>query len=172
MGFKKILVAVDDPTKDEVVFNHGLSLAVPNQSHFRLVHCLSLDIYRNLGSMMDAGVGLHPQSKVLDAGEKEHLARTQAAKSWLETLRSQAVAQGIGADFICETGDPGPLICYLATLWEAEVIVVGNSGKKGLRRLILGSVSQHVVDHSSCLTVVVPWDGSPPVEYPPGKTGG
>ncbi len=172
MSFSRILVALNDLTKDQVVFSHSLSLAEPSHSQLRLVHCLSLDIYRDLGPMMDAGVGLHSQAEILKTAETEHLIQIQAAQTWLNDLRTRAVAQDIAADFVCATGDPGTLICHLATTWEADVVVVGNSGKKGLRRLLLGSVSNYVVKHSPALTIVVPWDGSSPVEYLPAEIVG
>lgn len=38
MRFHKILVALDDPQRDEVVFKHALSLAQSGESHLKLVH--------------------------------------------------------------------------------------------------------------------------------------
>ncbi|MGP1384972.1 MAG: universal stress protein [Thainema sp.] len=169
MKFQKILVALNDPEQDQVVFNHALSLVQPGESHLKLVHCLSLDIYKNLGSMMDAGAGLRSRSEVLEENEADQLEQVQAAQPWLEDLRDRAVNQDIAADFVCEVDDPGRLICRLAQDWNADVMVVGNSGKKGLKRLMLGSVSNHVVKHAPCLTIVVPWDGSSPIEYSPGE---
>jgi nucleotide-binding universal stress UspA family protein len=169
MRFRKILVALDNPQRDEVVFKHALSLAQSGESHLKLVHCLSLDIYHNLGSMLDAGAGLRSSSNVLKEDEADLLERVQAARSWLANLRDRVMAQDIAVDFICEVDEPGLLICRLGQDWNADVIVVGNSGKKGLKRLVLGSVSNHVVKHAPCLTIVVPWDGSSPMEYSPGE---
>lgn len=168
MRFQKILVALDDPRRDEAVFKHALSLAQSGESHLKLVHCLSLDIYHNLGSLIDAGAGLRSSSDVLKENEAELLERAQAVQSWLADLRDRAMAQDIAADFVCEIDEPGLLICRLGQGWNADVIVVGNSGKKGLKRLALGSVSNHVVKHAPCLTIVVPWDGSTPIEYSHG----
>jgi nucleotide-binding universal stress UspA family protein len=38
---------------------------------------------------------------------------------------------------------------------EAELLVVGSSGRGGLASAILGSVSRHVVSHADCPVVVV-----------------
>jgi nucleotide-binding universal stress UspA family protein len=38
---------------------------------------------------------------------------------------------------------------------EIELIVIGATGKSGLRRLLLGSVSGGVVTHSHCSVLVV-----------------
>lgn len=169
MRLQKILVALTERERDEVVFNYALSLAEPGASYLKLVHCLSLDIHKNLGSMMDAGAGLRSRSEVLQESEADQRERMRATQPWLEDLRDRAMNQNVAADFVCETDEPGRLICRLARDWNADVIVVGNSGKKGLKRLMLGSVSNYVAKHAPCLTVVVPWDGTPPVEYSPGE---
>jgi len=54
----------------------------------------------------------------------------------------------------------------LAKDWNADLVVVGNSGKEGLKKLILGSVSQYVANHAPCRTIVVPNDNSSAAEFP------
>ena len=51
-------------------------------------------------------------------------------------------------------GEPGEAICHLATLLKATSIVMGTSGRSGLRRAMMGSTSDHVVRHAPCPVVV------------------
>ncbi len=51
-------------------------------------------------------------------------------------------------------GVPGPTLCAYAAEVGADAIVVGTRGRGGLRRALLGSVSDHVVRHAPCPVVV------------------
>jgi nucleotide-binding universal stress UspA family protein len=52
------------------------------------------------------------------------------------------------------SGSPAQVILDAAE--EASLVVVGSRGRGGFRGLLLGSVSQHVVNHAPCATVVIP----------------
>jgi nucleotide-binding universal stress UspA family protein len=51
-------------------------------------------------------------------------------------------------------GQAGPALCDLASETGAIAVVMGSSGRGGLRRAVLGSVSDHVVRHCPCPVVV------------------
>jgi nucleotide-binding universal stress UspA family protein len=53
------------------------------------------------------------------------------------------------------TGDPAQMVCLLATEVDAALIVVGTHGRKGLSRLMLGSVAANVVRDAPCGVYVV-----------------
>ena len=52
-------------------------------------------------------------------------------------------------------GEPGPELCRLATEESVDVIVVGSHGAGFLRRVLLGSVSNHVAQHAPCPVLIV-----------------
>jgi len=166
MSYQKILVALDQTFSSSLVFDYALKLAQTHQSQMRLVHCLSIKPYENLGTLIDAGVGLRSSTQVQQKEEATQLQHTQEAQSWLEQLRIEALEQDVEVDFVCETAAPGLFICQLAKDWNADLVVVGNSGKEGLKKLILGSVSQYVANHAPCRTIVVPNDNSSAAEFP------
>ena len=52
-------------------------------------------------------------------------------------------------------GHPKHAIIDAADAWEADLIVVGSHGYRGLTRLWLGSVSQAVASHAKCSVEIV-----------------
>ncbi len=56
------------------------------------------------------------------------------------------------------SGDPASAIVAAATDKRAEIIVVGTAGRKGLKRMALGSVAEAVVRHADTSVLVVRLD--------------
>lgn len=89
-------------------------------------------------------------------------ARPSAYPDEAMEMLSQALADAGGAppDVSVERsatfGSPAQLLLQHAA--EAELLVVGTRGRGGFAGLVLGSVSQQVVQHSPCPVVVVPGD--------------
>lgn len=54
-----------------------------------------------------------------------------------------------------EGGDAGPMIVWVAEHEHPDVIVIGSHGHGVLKRLVMGSVSQHVVHHAPCPVLLV-----------------
>ena len=62
---------------------------------------------------------------------------------------------GITAEHLIETGEPGPTICEVAARVGADVVVLGSHGHGWLQRVLLGSVSHHVLQHAPCPVLVM-----------------
>lgn len=72
-----------------------------------------------------------------------------------EILANTRDALGLStAELTVLDGTPGPALVDLAAQLPAAVIVIGTRGRGGLRRAVLGSVSDHVVRHAPCPVVV------------------
>jgi nucleotide-binding universal stress UspA family protein len=52
-------------------------------------------------------------------------------------------------------GDPKEQITMSAKAWSADLAVVGSHGRRGLKRWLLGSVSEAVARHASCSVEVI-----------------
>jgi nucleotide-binding universal stress UspA family protein len=52
-------------------------------------------------------------------------------------------------------GRPGEALCHLASELSARALVIGSRGRGGVKRALLGSVSDFVVRNASCPVVVI-----------------
>jgi universal stress protein E len=57
---------------------------------------------------------------------------------------------------ILEEGEPGQLLAKVADDLDADLIVVGTRSLTGLRKVLLGSVTQNVLRHARCDVLAVP----------------
>jgi nucleotide-binding universal stress UspA family protein len=63
-------------------------------------------------------------------------------------------AAAAGAETRVVRGNAGPTLCDLAAELGADAVVIGSRGRGGIKRAILGSVSDHVVRNAPCSVVV------------------
>ncbi len=70
------------------------------------------------------------------------------------------------AESVVVEGAPGPALCELAAQLGATVMVAGTRGRGGLKRAVLGSVSDHLVRNAPCPIVV-----TGPSEHEPASDG-
>jgi nucleotide-binding universal stress UspA family protein len=70
-------------------------------------------------------------------------------------VREAAAALGRdGVETEVLRGEPGRRVCEYATETGAGAIVIGSRGRGGLKRAVLGSVSDFVVRNAPCPVVV------------------
>jgi nucleotide-binding universal stress UspA family protein len=74
--------------------------------------------------------------------------REEGARAVLDRARSELGLPD--AEALIVTGSPGHSLCELAETLPASVIVMGTRGRGGIRRAVLGSVSDHVVRNAPC----------------------
>jgi nucleotide-binding universal stress UspA family protein len=68
-------------------------------------------------------------------------------------MTAAADTSGVDIDLITANGSPARTLLDAAA--DADLLVVGSRGLGGLRRLLVGSVSQQCVHHSTCPVAVV-----------------
>ena len=93
---------------------------------------------------------------VEEAEEKEQRYLDREAQRLLNTQVEQvSAAGGSVAQFHLRSGRPEEEIVSLAEELGARLIVLGSRGRGGLRRALMGSVSDSVVRHAHCPVLVV-----------------
>ena len=61
----------------------------------------------------------------------------------------------VPVSFLVWTGDPGESIVSAAEAEDVDLVVVGTHGRGTIGRLLLGSVSEHVVRNAPCPVLVI-----------------
>lgn len=88
-----------------------------------------------------------------------HAAKEGAAKHIAErklnTVTAELQRKGIEAESVSIPGEPVEIILKQAAQWQADVIAVGTQGRRGLSRLVLGSVAEAVLRRSGCPVLIV-----------------
>jgi universal stress protein A len=81
-------------------------------------------------------------------------ARSERERHLVKVVRD-ARAAGVTAEFMVWEGDAGSAIANAAEAEQADLIVVGTRGRSGAGRMLLGSVSDHVVRNAGCPVLIV-----------------
>ncbi|WNY23299.1 Putative universal stress protein [Methanimicrococcus hongohii] len=82
------------------------------------------------------------------------------AEAAFEFVRDRAGAEGVDFDTVNLSGAAAQEIVQYANQVNADLIVVGATGKKAIERLILGSVSEKVVRSAKQQVLIVRSDGT------------
>ena len=91
---------------------------------------------------------------VMSFDDKNDLVEAQREAAQL-TLDQTVAELGIAdIETLVKYGDAGRVICEVAASLPASVVVLGTHGRRGLRRAVMGSTSDHVVRHAVCPVLV------------------
>ena len=133
--FKKILCPVDFDQNSLLALRIASELAQERKATLYLLHA----------------VAMPPGPEVaLDFGKMEAAARTR-----LERLAREKVNGKARYKVEIKMGDPGVEILQVAKRKGANLIVMATHGRKGVRRLILGSVAERVLREAPCPVLTV-----------------
>lgn len=91
---------------------------------------------------------------VVVSGDRADEYREDALKGAIKDLNGLVTKSGLKAEGRVLGGDARLLIVEEAKATGAELIVVGTHGRKGVRKLILGSVAEWIMTHASCDVLV------------------
>lgn len=160
--FQKILVAIDDSAQSKQVLDQAVTLAKTLNASLMISHTISQFSEGYPMSVVSA------QSKVLPGFDRADAIQSffqqwealeQKDLERLKALTEQVTAQGVATEFTQSVGDPGRAICELANSWDADLIVMGHRGLKGVKELFMGSVSNYVSHHAPCSVLTVQLQG-------------
>ena len=137
-GIRRILLATDLSAASEGATEQALRLASDLRAELLIV------------SVIDPASPF-PGGPSIARMDQRRAAREAAAQAIVVRGRIARVP----TRFLVWAGEPGPSIMEAATAEAADLIVVGTHGRSRVGRLVLGSVSDHVVRHAPCPILIV-----------------
>ena len=145
----KILIALDASSHSQRALELVTRLRWPAGSRVIVV-----GVVRPLASAVAeayAPVTIPPELLEQQRGQLEAVV-ARAANALRET--------GFATEERVEVGDPRHALVEIARGERADLMVVGSHGLTGVMKLMLGSVSSHVVTHAPCSVLVVKQAGA------------
>lgn len=156
--FNKILIALDTEESCDRLFEKALTLAQSTASDLVLLGVLTPGGDGTLPLLSYPEMTGYPLTTV-DAVWEVYEKRYEAYKAkGLESLNrylDKAITAGVQAELKQLSGDPGRVICDVATAENAGLIIVGSHGRRGLDEFLMGSVSSYVMHRAPCSVLVV-----------------
>jgi len=97
-----------------------------------------------------------PESvKVPDLPEEfRYTANVHPADALLDELKATAKRADVRVEVHAATGEPAEAICRVAGRVGADLVIVGNKGMRGARR-VLGSVPNSIAHKAPCAVLIV-----------------
>ncbi len=110
-----------------------------------------------------SGARLYPFAMVLTNPEYEALApelvqkASEDVKAHLDSIVAEAAHQGVGATMLMRLGDrPDAEIAAAADEINADLVVMGQQGRRGLARMMVGDATIRVIGSATCSVLSVP----------------
>jgi len=128
--FDRILCAVDFDANSALALRVAMELAEDRGATLHLLHV----------------VAMPPGPEVALSFDKME----RAARTKLKRLARQKLGDNVAYEIHVTMGDPGLEILQMAKRLRANIIVMATHGRRGLRKLILGSVAERVVREAPC----------------------
>jgi nucleotide-binding universal stress UspA family protein len=146
--YERILVAVDDSPASERAVEQAAELARRSAAVVRLLH------------VVDMGLLTVGPELALDV-EARVAARRAEGDRLLAAARERSLAAGVEPELRRgETAAPGEgvidAIGTEVTDWRADLVVLGTHGRRGVERMLLGSVAEGVARRSAVPVLLVP----------------
>ncbi len=145
---RRLLVPVDFSKASQAALKQAVALAGTFGGTVTLLHVVPPPAYPVDMGHIPIDLAALEQSSIEAAGRQ----LTAMAGKLDAAIRGEALVR---------PGMPGEVITVVARRQRMDWIVIATHGRKGLKRLLLGSTAEHVIRHASCPVLVVRQAASP-----------
>ena len=140
-SLKKILLATDFSSVSPIVLAHAVAVARRYKSKLYVAHVIPPDMYTSVPAEI-------LQQAVKETRQHAHHEMSSLLRlGGLRRLRHQAVV---------EEGEVADVLLRLAREHAIDLLVIGTRGRRGVKRLLLGSVAEKVFRQARCPVLIVP----------------
>ncbi len=146
MGYKRILVPVDGSATSKAGLREAIELAKGQGARLQLVHVADQHYIAMMGLESSAAIGDMMEST------------KSAGRSILRSAQATVAKAGLKVDAVLLETITGPAadpIIRQAKKWDADLIVLGTHGRRGVRRLLMGSDAEQIVRNSPVPVMLV-----------------
>jgi len=148
LSIKKILVTIDGSENSMKAAEYAVSLVKKYDAELTILYVL----YSELGFAYSNLLGVTTPKAiedVLDTQKKD-------VQKWFDEIRSKLANSKIPVtDKIIVSVSSIVGIVGFADKEKMDLIILGTRGRTGFKKLLMGSVAEGVVNHSSCPVMVV-----------------
>jgi len=149
-GYRRILVASDFSPSARAALDMALAVA-PEQARIEVVHCWQTPV-------APTGIPVDPMREELERAVAESGERLLVGRP---ELRKRV-------RFVAVESSPAEGVRRRAEEEGCDLIVTGSHGRRGVRRWLLGSVTETIIRHAPCSVLVAHWprsdEGTDPAE--------
>lgn len=146
--YARILIATDGSELAERALDHGLELAKLAGAEVTVVTVTEPATVIGGGYATVAGAVIDPIPELIEAQD-------QSARELLGRAEKTAADRGIAVKTVLvDNSFPAEGIVATATSINADVIVMGSHGRRGLNRLLLGSQTNNVLANTKIPVLV------------------
>ena len=144
----KVFLAIDDLESSKAALHMVMEQLPPESTEVRLLH-----VVKPLVLLPYSLVG---RVEEIETAERDAVEQGEKIVGHAEQLLTKA---GFKVHSVVKKGEPRAVIVDYAAHWKANVIFVGSRGRKGLDRLLIGSVSEAILHHAHCSVEIVRMPG-------------
>lgn len=148
MVFSRMLIAVDGSPCSENAAKKGIELAT------------TLQIPLALFSVIDRSQEIIPTDLEVKPIQTGTFLEEQARKN-IRDITQKYVPRSMEGNIhqVLTEGLPREEILRKLKDWNADILIVGTHGRKGLAHFLLGSTAEYLVRHAKVPVLVVPYEG-------------
>jgi nucleotide-binding universal stress UspA family protein len=140
-----VMIAVDGSPHSDAAVEFVRKMTLPQGSRVTVVSSVALPTFSYVGSYVPADLQVETWLGEITKAHEDVVSRDVTALH----------AAGVHVESRVLQGDPRDTLVEEARRLGANLLVVGSHGRTGFDKLVMGSVSSHVMAHAPCSVLLV-----------------